>query len=125
MELLNNTQKDQVAINVTKSVQKLMSNLYTRWREEKKHEKFSDYEKKMQEEVSKIKGVDFIKGIQCPFGFIFKISNKSYNITVKIKGDNYEISCRTFQPHININQFLGKSISSNNPTLPKNNQLKR
>ncbi len=62
----------------------LLMMLKERWQHEQEYEDFADYEGLIKKNIP-VAGVEFVKGIKKPFGFICKIEGKNINISIKMQ----------------------------------------
>lgn len=77
-EELQNKMKD-----VLSHMEKVISNLYGRWQEEKGYEDFNDYAVIMDERFSDtFKTYDFITGTKRPFGFKFEMFEMKFQLAI-------------------------------------------
>jgi len=76
------------ALDIFKSLEKLLTYLYSRWMDENQYEDINDYGVNLKTAVEAIGG-EFIKMNKKPFGFTFKLADSFYQIKVTSKSYEY------------------------------------
>ena len=77
------TQEERMAkaAKLYKELQGMMTALYCRWKDESEYENIEDYSVNLKKEVEKIGGT-FIKMSKRPFGFTYRLSDATYQMSV-------------------------------------------
>ena len=82
---MNEVERKEAASKLFHDIQNIVTNLFERWMDEKEYENIDDYSIHLKKEVEKIGGI-FIKMNKKPFGFIYKLSDATYQIYMKTAG---------------------------------------
>jgi len=71
------------------SMEKIMSNLYARWQNEKDYEDFAEYVEVIKKNAIK-NGAKFIKAGRRPFGYVWEMNDRTYQTEVSAKTIGYK-----------------------------------
>ena len=86
---MTDEQRKITAAKLYVDLEKLITNLYDRWYDEKDYEDINDYAEPIKTEVEKIGG-QFLKMSKKPFGFTYQLADATYQLTMNTQQYTYK-----------------------------------